>query len=246
MAVVVVILGAGILVTALTSDVTKMSEPGIKLVPSVISTNGVTLTNEVPFLPDRAGEWEGGELQGLTKEEKAILPQDTGASRRVYRNKAGEEIHCSVILAGKDVTSIHRSEVCLPGQGLIISSEQVETIPMPAVPGGQLQVTRMNGVKTLSPGNGQSARMYYVFAYWFVGKDRLTPHHGQRILWTTKDRVLHNRNHRWAYFLIYSLVKDVPSEQQLKPESDAAMRSIQNFVEAIFPLLLPDAAAKPR
>jgi EpsI family protein len=237
MAIVVTIVGLGILVTALTSDVTKTSEPGIKLVPSVVSTNGVTITNEVPFLPATAGDWEGGELLGLTKEEKDILPADTEGVRRLYHDKSGNEVYCSVILAGKDVMSIHRPEVCLPGQGWRIQSEYVETIPTPSTSRGKLSVMRMNAARSVPLENGQVSRTQFVFVYWFVGKHRLTPYHWQRILWSTKDRVLYNRNHRWAYFLITIRVKDVQSDKELKKESDAAMHTIVDFVQKIFPLL---------
>jgi EpsI family protein len=239
MAIVVVILGVGILLTALTSDVTKVSEPGIQLVPSLTVTNGVTITNEVPFLPVSAGDWAGGEWLGLTAEERAILPSDTEGARRTYRNKAGAELHCTVILAGKDVTSIHRPEVCLPGQGWKIQPEGVETIPTPAAPGGKLQVMRMSASRSVPLENNQTAHSRLVVAYWFVGKDRLTPHHWQRILWTTKDRLLHNRNHRWAYFLITASVKDAQSNHELKHENDAAMRTISEFVVTMFPMLMP-------
>ena len=236
-ATVVAILGAGILLTALTSDVTKISEPGIKLVSLLVSTNGVTVTNTVPFLPAAAGDWVGGELQGLTKEEKAVLPADTEGARRVYKDKTGDEIYCSVVLAGKDVTSIHRPELCLPGQGWKIESEYVETVPTMSVAGGKLQVMRMNAARTVPLEDGGATRTYFVFAYWFVGKDRLTPYHWQRIFWTTKDRVLHNRNHRWAYFLINARVKQTQPNKDSKQDSDAAMQKIAKFVQDLYPSL---------
>src|SRR5271154_2516828 len=88
-AIVVAILGGGVLFTAMTSDVTKVSEPGIKL-----SENGE------PFLADKAGDWIGGELSGLTEEEKKILPEDTMGSRRLFKDKDGDELFCSIVLAG--------------------------------------------------------------------------------------------------------------------------------------------------
>jgi EpsI family protein len=240
MAIVVAILGAGVVLTALTTEITKMSEPGIRLVSSVVSTNGVTVTNEVPFLPAGAEGWEGGELEGLSKQERDVLPKDTEGVRRVYKDKEGNEIHCSVILAGKDVSSIHRPEVCLPGQGWKIMSKEVEDIPTPAAPGGRLQVMRMNTSLTLPQETGKTTVSYFVFIYWFVGKDRLTPHHWQRIFWTSKDRVFHNRNHRWAYFLMSVRVKQPRSDQELKQEGDAAMKILSGFVQQLYPKLVQD------
>src|SRR5258706_7146089 len=75
LAIVVAILGGGVLFTAMTSDVTKVSEPGIKLTP-----------DGQPFLADKAGDWTGGELSGLTDVEKRILPEDTMGSRRMFKD----------------------------------------------------------------------------------------------------------------------------------------------------------------
>ena len=102
---VVATLGAGVLATALTSDVTRGSEPGVVLV------------NGQPFLPVKAADWTGGELGGMTEVERKLLPSDTEGARRVYTDKSGNEVYCSLVLAGREVTSIHRPELCLPGQG---------------------------------------------------------------------------------------------------------------------------------
>jgi hypothetical protein len=56
--VVIAILGITVLLTALTSDVNSVLEPGIRL------------TNGQPDLPAVADAWRGGELQGLTEEER--------------------------------------------------------------------------------------------------------------------------------------------------------------------------------
>lgn len=212
-AVVVAILAVGVLVTALTSDVTKISEPGIRLM------------NDKPYLPEKAGVWQGGELKGLSQEEIDVLPKDTQGARRVYKDAAGNEIYCALILAGREVTSIHRPELCLPAQGWVIESEHTEAVPAKQAPGGRLPVMRMNASHLVS-GGGADSRANCVFAYWFVGKDRITAQHWQRIMWTTMDRVFHNRNHRWAYFLIQIGVKGAKTSEDLKREQDQGMKLI--------------------
>jgi EpsI family protein len=227
--VVVAILGAGILLTALTSDVTKVSEPGIKM------------ANGEPFLPAVAGHWTGGEQTGLSPEERQILPADTEGVRRAYTDAQGRSIYCSVVLAGRDVTSIHRPELCLKGQGWQLDAPQTMEIETAAAPGGTLRVSRMAATGSRPAGEGRSAVLHTEFVYWFVGKDRTTPYHWQRILWTTEDRVLHNRNHRWAYFLI-----NIPVDQRLAVENPPAAREqaeqlIRQFIQDIYPSL----AARP-
>jgi EpsI family protein len=226
-AIVVAILGGGVLFTAMTSDVAKTSEPGVKL-----SSDGT------PFLADQVGDWTGGERTGLTEDEIRLLPKDTEGSRRLFKDRNGDELFCSVVLAGRDVTSIHRPELCLPGQGWKIQSEFTQDIPMASVPGGTLSVMRMNATRAYPQANGTTTQARSIFVYWFVGKDRVTPYHWQRIFWTARDRVLHNTNHRWAYILIHvPLAGDSGQGGTAKTEDDA-MKIAANFVHDVYPSMV--------
>jgi EpsI family protein len=225
-AMVVGVLGSGILLTATTADVKKVSEPGVKLYP-----------DGTPLLVDQAGDWTGGEKQGLTKEEQDLLPKDTEGSRRLFKNRNGDQLYCSVILAGRDVTSIHRPELCLPGQGWTIN-EHLETIPLAVVPGGMLDVMRMNGTHPVRLPDGRMAQTRSVFIYWFVGKNRLTASHWQRIYWTAKDRILRNTNHRWAYILIRVPIRNDTAEGGTAASEDEAMKIVASFVQDMYPTLV--------
>jgi hypothetical protein len=224
-AIVVAILAVGVLFTAVTSDVAKVSEPGVNLYP-----------DGTPFLVDQAGAWTGGEKTGLTEDEQRLLPKDTEGSRRLFKDKDGNELFCSIVLAGRDVTSIHRPELCLPGQGWKIQSEFTQAIPVPTAPGGVLNVMRMNAVRTIQLPGGRTGELWSVFAYWFVGKDRITPYHWQRIYWTAKDRVFHNTNHRWAYILIHKPIKE--GAVDATSSQDDAMKVVAKFVQDVYPTLV--------
>jgi len=223
----VAILAVGVLLTATTTDVAKVSEPGVKLYP-----------DGTPYLIDRAGDWVGEEKTGLTEDEQRLLPKDTEGSRRFFKSKDGDELYCSIILAGRDVTSIHRPELCLKGQGWKTQSEYTQAIPVAVAPGGMLNVMRMNASRTAQLPDGRTAEVGSVFVYWFVGKDRVTPYHWQRIYWTAKDRILHNTNHRWAYVLIHVPVSgDVQEGGPIKSQDDA-MKVVARFVQDMYPALL--------
>jgi len=220
------ILGAGILATTLTSDVSRVSEPGVRLVDGK------------PYLPEQAGDWIGGPLQGLTEDERKLLPPDTEGARRLYKDKEGRELFCSVVLAGTEVTSIHRPELCLPGQGWRIEQEYTEPVPTDDAPGGVLRVMRMNATRTFPLVDGRTVQTRSIFAYWFVGKNRVTPHHWERILWTSKDRVLHNRNHRWAYVLIHVPLMVEQLRYGSARTDEEAIQMINSFVREIYPELV--------
>ncbi|MGA2139343.1 MAG: exosortase C-terminal domain/associated protein EpsI [Verrucomicrobiia bacterium] len=225
-AVIVGVLGGAVWLTATTSDVTKTSEPGVKLYP-----------DGTPFLVDQAGDWTGSEKQGLTKEEQELLPQDTEGSRRLFRNTHGDQVYCSIILAGREATSIHRPELCLPGQGWTIN-EHMETIPVAAAAGGTLAVMRMNGTRLAQFPDGRVGQSRSIFLYWFVGKDRITASHWQRIYWTSKDRILRNTNHRWAYILIDVPIRGDATEGGTAASEEYAMKVATSFVQGIYPTLV--------
>jgi hypothetical protein len=224
--IVVAILASGIVLTALTSDVSKVSEPGVKLVEGQ------------PFLPEKAGPWTGSEQTGLTPDERALLPADTEGGRRIYSDDKGHQVYCSIVLAGRDVTSIHRPELCLKGQGWQLAAPRTLDIATPAARGGELRVSRMDATRMVPMGDGRSGQMRTEFVYWFVGKDRTTPYHWQRILWTTEDRVFHNRNHRWAYFLINTPVDPSLAAQDPSAGNMEAVRVVGQFIQDIYPSLV--------
>jgi hypothetical protein len=226
-AIVVAILGGSVLFTAMTADVTKVSEPGVKLT-----------ADGQPFLTDKAGDWTGGELTGLTPEEKKILPEDTMGSRRIFKDSNGDELFCSIVLAGRDVTSIHRPELCLTGQGWSLGNLQIEPISTPAAKGGALSVSRLNATRDVKLSDGRVARTRSIFLYWFVGKDRVTPYHWQRIYWTAKDRVLHNTNHRWAYILIHIPVTQGEIASGAGKSEEETMKVVAGFVHDLYPTLV--------
>jgi EpsI family protein len=225
--IVVAILAVGVVLTATTSDVAKVSEPGVQLYP-----------DGTPYLVEQAGGWTGGEKTGLTEDEQRLLPKDTEGSRRLFRDKDGNELFCSIVLAGRDVTSIHRPELCLPGQGWKIQSEYTQPVPVAAAPGGVLSVMRMNASRPARLADGRTTEVQSVFAYWFVGKDRMTPYHWQRIYWTAKDRVFYNTNHRWAYILIHLPIQPDAGQGAAVKSQDDAMKVITRFIQDIYPSLV--------
>jgi hypothetical protein len=146
-------------------------------------------------------------------------------------------LHFSVVLAGRDVTSIHRPELCLTGQGWQLENPHTESIPIPAASGGGLKITRMNASRQVQISDRQTGRVGAVFVYWFAGKGRTTPHNWQRILWSTQDRLLHNRNHRWAYFLILAPMPPTDTTVEYAAVQAETRGAIVQFVQSIYPEL---------
>lgn len=184
-------------------------------------------------LPDRVGTWLGqdmwfcqnpvclreyraGDLQGATnclvcgseldrmnRAEKDLLPKDTEIAKKDYRAPDGRGIYVTVVLSGRERVSIHRPQVCLVGQGYRILNSHVLSIPLEGRE--PLNVMVLDLIRPKRMPDGETVAVPFYFAYWFVGKDRETPYHLQRMVWMATDRVFHNVSHRWAYIAISGL-----------------------------------------
>ena len=161
-------------------------------------------------LPAKAGEFAGVPLE-IPKEERDKLPADTEIVRMGYSTigknaMERNRITASIILAGAERRSIHRPEVCLTGQGWSFLDSR--TIPVAIAPGLDLQVRDLliERPVTLKDGRRRNLRAHYL--YWFVGSDVSTPSHLTRMWLSTRDSVLRNVNHRWAYASLLAFATD--------------------------------------
>lgn len=156
-------------------------------------------------LPEKVGNFIGKDGE-ISEAERTLLPSDTEFARKVYKNPENVELMASIVLSGGEKRSIHRPEICLPGQGWTISSGGV--IPVKLDNGNTIEIMKLDLVREveIAPGKKSTLRSYYL--YWFVGKDRSTPSHMDRIFTTSWDRVFGRVNHRWAYVIVTSLITD--------------------------------------
>jgi hypothetical protein len=206
------------------------------------------------YLPDRVGTWQGqemrfcqrsgceksfrlsslkdrdvcpdcgGKLDTMTLGEKTLLPPDTEILKKFYTNSAGRSLFTSIVLSGKERASIHRPQVCLVGQGNEISHSSVVVVPLEGRK--PLDVMALEMLRRGRGSNGQPFELPSYFAYWFVGKNRETPYHIQRMAWMATDRILHNVSHRWAYIALSG---------NRDKASDAYQEEIQGFVRDLYP-----------
>ncbi len=143
-----------------------------------------------------------GDFMGMAQEisigEQMLLPEDTGIVRRHYSALDGAQIIASIVLAGEDARSIHRPEICLPAQGWKIKGARVIRVPV----GDAQRPTELMALTLARPvqlGDGRTIEQQALYAYTFVGENKTTAHHWERIFLTSYDRLFHGQNHRWAY-----------------------------------------------
>lgn len=217
--VVLIALLAGVLaLTALGGKVSQVSEAGIAM-----------------QLPERMGDWVGVRMP-ITEVEQRGLPKDTEFERKLYRDAAGNEIYCSIVMAGKDARSIHRPETCLPAQGWEVLDGRYEEVPVDANGEARLR-TRALKILRRSQGDGMDNRMERLNYYWFMGKDRVTASHIQRIIWNSYDRIVHSVNHRWAYITVTAAVPRGRSTAETTANEEATRAAVRRFIGRLFPEL---------
>lgn len=192
-------------------------------------------------LPSYLGlDWIGQNAE-VTPVEREVLPPDTGFSRRNYvsLHDRNQQVFVSIVLSGRDRTSIHRPELCLVGQGWTIrGAERREfrrPVPATAGPGGAaLPVTLLRIDREATTRRGEKVVVPALFAYWFVGADRTVASHWERMIYSSLDRLRHFQSHRWAYIVVQTHALDGEA---------AALARMQQVMDGTLPAFLEPATA---
>lgn len=124
--------------------------------------------------------------------ETHLLPKDTILSKKLYRQD-DNEVMVTIVISGYENVSIHRPQMCLPGQGLSISSEKTITVP---INNDHFRLRQLSLSYPKSP--GLSGKYYY----WFTDGEHFTESHWKRLAIQSWDRIVHGRATRWAYISI--------------------------------------------
>ncbi|MDK3156685.1 exosortase-associated EpsI family protein [Kamptonema cortianum] len=164
-------------------------------------------------LPTFVGSWWGQTIP-VSDMERTVLPSDTVISKMLYRNPAGFEVFSTILVSGREGRSIHRPEYCLPGQGWVITNSEKITLDSKAAT-TPVEVTKLTLERTDKLPDGREIKRKLLNVYWFEGNHRRTPHHWQRVLWSTTDKLFDRVNHRWAFLTFFSEVTGLHHPQGL-------------------------------
>jgi EpsI family protein len=177
---------------------------------------------ELPAILGR--EWIGMAVP-VSEAERAILPPDTGYSKIRYASSRGAApVFMSIVLSGRDRTSIHRPELCLVGQGWTITVATKHVFRFPPSSAG-FPATLLHVEHEVRTANG-STRVPQLVAYWFVAGDAVAATHWKRMALDAWNRVVHGRADRWAYVLIQTDAADGEA---------AALARMQTVLDATLP-----------
>lgn len=151
-------------------------------------------------------EWIGRRVE-ISAVELEILPPDTGFSRRIYvaLPDPRQQVFLSIVLSGRDRSSIHRPELCVEGQGWTIKGSfphRFEGVQ----PGGAFLPATVLRLERAGANGGKPPQA--LLAYWFVSSETVVATHWERMLRGAWDRLRHGRADRWAYVLAQTRAED--------------------------------------
>lgn len=174
----------------------------------------------------------GGRLDALTQEEKDALPIDTEMVKKRYTRGSGDsgELFVNIVLSGESRSSIHRPQRCLIAQGSTI--EETETMEVPVESGKELDVKLIKNTRNMRTPTGEEVSFKRYFAYWFIGRGRVTDSHLERMAMMAMDRVFFNVAHRWAYISI----SGGPSSSDMTEEE--FLDDVKQFISELHPQII--------
>jgi EpsI family protein len=167
-----------------------------------LAADGVTPAELPAFI---SNEWAGRTV-AVSAVEREILPADTGFAKRQYLpiGGAGPGVFLSVVLSGRDRTSIHRPELCLVGQGWTILGRREQPLRI----GGETITVSVLSVRREAMTKRGRVVVPQVVVYWFAGGDATVASHWGRFGVDTWNRLAHGRVDRWAYILMQTDATD--------------------------------------
>jgi len=131
----------------------------------------------------------GGRLDQVSLPEHRLLPHDTEIIHRSYRGPSGRIYMVSVVVTGHERRGIHKPQVCLVGQGNVITEQYPLEIELPHNESFEVMLMNLN-----------RGRLF--FTYWFTDGKHETARHIDRLLRIAVDGIVHNERRRWAYISV--------------------------------------------
>jgi hypothetical protein len=135
--------------------------------------------------------------------------------------------------------TIHPPEVCLQAQGWTI--DQRGDVPVHLPSGQTLMVRNLHLSRKVVGPDGQFHPLEALYLYWYVTDGMTTPSQIERNLWSSWDRIVNNRDHRWAYIAAMSAITQGQTGDGLNEAQTLAI--LQDFIATMAPQILKTEGA---
>ncbi|MBC8245307.1 MAG: exosortase-associated EpsI family protein [Verrucomicrobia bacterium] len=205
-----------------------LEKPGLKLeAMEMVNTQGQIISTDAVALPVIVFDCTS-KTREMTEDELELLPDDTTFGRRIYTLQDDTQIQTTVVLMGKDRTSIHKPEYCLPGQGFTIDKREVVNIPIQKPYPYDLPVMRLTISNTVNR-NNRELQVGGVYIYWFVADGKLATHHLDRMWMMTQGLLRDGVLQRWAYVTYFAICSPGDEEATFDKMAKFIAESVPKF-----------------
>ena len=205
-----------------------------RLSPPVYLSSEAGVLMTLPEQVDVA-DLDGGHFYGddaaVSEVEHRLLPKDTEFSRKNYDDFHDHSVFFSIVLSGVQQYTIHPPEVCLVAQGWAIAGQ--EDIPIELNSGHELVVRNLSLQRDAINLEKQHVLVKAEYMYWYVADNLTTPSHATRNWISSWDRVVHNRDHRWAYVIAMAPITQSFRRDGLNAAQTRDM--LEKFIRQIVP-----------
>lgn len=203
----------------------KLGQPGVRVVAKTINDeDGKPIGTQSVALPEQISGYESSPVP-ITRLELDWLPKDTVFGRRSYLGSDGFGALLSIVLMGRDRTSIHKPEYCLPGSGWKIIKKEEAAVPIAKPRPYNLKVNKWTVLGQSSQGRAEGG----VYVFWFVSEDEQTPHH-QKFMWSImKKLVATGILQRWAYVTYFATCRPGQEEAAFSRMKELIAASVPEF-----------------
>jgi len=177
----------------------NLGAPGVTVEPAALyGPGGVLVSPRSVVLPANVPGFESHPA-AIGPEEIAGLPQDTTFGRRIYTN-SGLGVQVSVVLMGRDHTSIHQPQYCLYARDWTVTNTERIGLRMERPYAYDIPAIKLSATHPLDNGR----MIHGIYVYWFVSGDKITAEEGSR-LWSMWKAVLGKGvTERWAYISYFA------------------------------------------
>lgn len=197
----------------------SLAEPGVRL-----------------ELPLQISGYQGQSIE-KTAQEANVLDEGVELVRTFYTSTKGRRVLVTVIVGGPGKRTLHRPEVCLPGQGWTIASSN--ELPLNFADGGEVDATLLRLFREVEVEPGKRVRMRGLNLYWYVGSDGTTrPDYYGHISKGYLDAIFRNLNHRWSMVSVF-----VPVSESLIGQEDGfaefgVLEEVRTFLGELAPMIV--------
>lgn len=207
----------------------KLGKPGVKVVPvSIFGEDGGIVADHSVYLPERVLDFSSIPTP-ISAAELITLPKDTTFGRRTYTNSAGFFFTSSIVLMGKDRTSIHKPQFCLTGQGWNISQSEICALKIEKPNPYVLPVMKLTLSQQQTGNSGQTIVRSGLYVYWFVSEKKLTAEHGRRVWSMVEELLKEGTLERWAYASYFTVCSPGEEEATFQKLAAVIQASVPEF-----------------